>query len=169
HRCGNFFSLTMGQSHGSRQVEPGTVIDGVINTTVLCALLTNIIFIRLAGFATSIFANWAPNLFDYYVQHMRPFYTCNPHLNQPFLYGIWSTCTFNLSPMTCTLGHWDFVNLAFGWCTITALGAFDYRKGGHLILWDCKLVIESSSSTTILIPSAAIFHSNISVSEVDAG
>jgi hypothetical protein len=59
------------------------------------------------------------------------------------------------------LGHRDFANLVFGWCAITALGKFDWKKGGHLRLWDCELILEFPPGTTILIPSTAIFHSNI--------
>ncbi|KAJ7216259.1 hypothetical protein C8J57DRAFT_1096151 [Mycena rebaudengoi] len=163
HRRGNWASLTTGQSHGGGQVEPGTFLNGVINTAILCSLLHESAFIGLAGFATAVFANWAPHLFDYYIEHMGPFYTQNPHLHRPFLNGIWSACTFNMGPKTCTLSHRDFVNLAFSWCAITTLGYFDYTKGGHLILWDCKLVIEFPPGSTILIPSAAIFHSNIPI------
>lgn len=35
--------------------------------------------------------------------------------------------------------------------------------GGHLILWDLKLVIEFPTASTILIPSATLVHSNIPV------
>ncbi|KAJ6449033.1 hypothetical protein C8R47DRAFT_926704, partial [Mycena vitilis] len=50
-------------------------------------------------------------------------------------------------------------------CAITALGTFDYTKGGHLILWDCKLILEFPPGTTTLIPSTAIFHFNIPISQ----
>lgn len=96
---------------------------------------------------------------------MGVFYRKYTHLHRPFINSIWSACTFNLGPYTCALGHRDFANLAFGWCAITALGTFDYTKGGHLILWDCKLVLEFPPGTTILIPSAAVFHSNIPISD----
>ncbi|KAJ6552424.1 hypothetical protein DFH09DRAFT_1319176 [Mycena vulgaris] len=165
HRRGNWPPLTAGDSYGGGQTEPGALVDGVINTAVLCCLLSNIAFIRIAGFATGVFANWAPSLFDYYVHYMRRFYAHYTHLSRPFLNGIWSACTFNLGPRTCALGHRDFANLAFGWCAITALGDFDYTKGGHLILWDCRLVLEFPPGTTILIPSAALFHSNIPISD----
>jgi hypothetical protein len=46
---------------------------------------------------------------------------------------------------------------------VTALGAFDYKKGGHLILWDCHLVIEFPPGCTILLPSAILMHSNTSI------
>ncbi|KAJ7279786.1 hypothetical protein C8J57DRAFT_1058650, partial [Mycena rebaudengoi] len=163
HRRGNWASLTTGQSHGGGQVMPGTLLNGVINSAILIFLLNESAFIRLAGFATGVFATWAPNLYEYYVDHMKLFYGQYPHLKRPFLNGIWSACTFNLGPKTCARGHRDFANLAFGWCVITALGKFDYTKGGHLILWDCKLIIEFPPGSTILIPSAAIFHSNLTL------
>lgn len=48
-------------------------------------------------------------------------------------------------------------------CAIHALGTYDPKKGGHLILWDWKLVIEFPPGCTILIPSAAVAHGNIAV------
>ncbi len=59
--------------------------------------------------------------------------------------------------------HLDFANLPFGFCAITALGDYDPTKGGHLILWECKLVIEFPPGSTILIPSAIITHSNVPI------
>ncbi|KAJ7129917.1 hypothetical protein C8R43DRAFT_1134175 [Mycena crocata] len=167
HRRGNWASLTAGDSHGGGQVQPGALVNGIINTTVLCCLLIHFSFIRFAGFATGLFANWAPELFDFYVDYMGAFYKRYSHLHRPFLNGIWSAVTFNLGPYTCALGHRDFANLAFGWCAITALGYFNYQKGGHLILWDCHLVLEFPPGCTILIPSAAIFHSNIPISNTE--
>ncbi|KAJ7223799.1 hypothetical protein C8J57DRAFT_1440222 [Mycena rebaudengoi] len=154
HRWGIFPSLSKGDSHGGGQERPGAFVNGIINTAILISLCSNLAFIRLAGFVTGVFANWAPDVYDYYILHMRRFYSQCPHLCRPFLNGIWSACTFNLGPRTCALGHRDFANLAFGWCAITVLGTFDYRKGGHLILWDCKLILD-----------AAIFHSNIPISK----
>ncbi|KAJ6573155.1 hypothetical protein DFH09DRAFT_1312405 [Mycena vulgaris] len=142
HRRGNWAPLTKGASFDDGQTEPGELLNGVINTTVLCCLVSNLGFIRFAGFATGVFAAWAPDLFNFYVDYMRLFYSHYPRLR-----------------------HHDFANLAYGWRTITALGNFDYTKGRHLILWDCKLIIEFPPGTTILIPSAAIFHSNIPVAE----
>ncbi|KAK7057365.1 hypothetical protein R3P38DRAFT_3168888 [Favolaschia claudopus] len=55
--------------------------------------------------------------------------------------SVFSTATFNFGPATVTLPHIDFRNLAWGWCAITALGDFDPDLGGHLVLWDLKLII----------------------------
>ncbi|KAJ7348101.1 hypothetical protein DFH08DRAFT_960452 [Mycena albidolilacea] len=139
HRRGNFPQLTEGDSMGGGQKRPGALVNGVENTRILNHLTALPAFIRLAGFATGVFANWAPRLFDFYVIYMTLF------------------------PRTCALGHRDFANLAFGLCAITALGDFNYKMGGHLVLWDCKLVIEFPPGCTILIPSAAIYHSNIPI------
>lgn len=48
-------------------------------------------------------------------------------------------------------------------CAIQSLGPFDPKFGGHLILWDLRLVIEFPPGATILIPSATLTHSNIPV------
>jgi hypothetical protein len=71
--------------------------------------------------------------------------------------------TFNFGPQTVCLPHRDSANLSFGWCAITALGNFDPKKGGHLLLWDVKLAIEFPPGSTILIPSALLRHSNSKV------
>ncbi|KAJ7362211.1 hypothetical protein DFH08DRAFT_950500 [Mycena albidolilacea] len=163
HRRGNFPQLTEGDSMGGGQKCPGALVNGVENTRILNHLTALPAFIRLAGFATGVFANWAPRLFDFYVIYMTLLYARYTHLCRPFKNGIFSACTFNLGPRTCALSHRDFANLAFGLCAITALGDFDYKTGGHLVLWDCKLVIEFPPGCTILIPSAAIYHSNIPI------
>ncbi|KAK7022490.1 hypothetical protein R3P38DRAFT_3317680 [Favolaschia claudopus] len=165
HRRGEFIQLTTGDSMGGGQQEPGALVNGAINAAILASLVSSEPFVRLAGFATGVFANWAPNLFDFYVSYMGRFYAKYAHLSRPFLNGIFSACTFNLGPQTCALGHRDFNNLAYGWCAITAFGDYDYRKGGHLVLWDCKLIIEFPPGCTILIPSAAMYHSNIPIAE----
>ncbi|KAJ7934639.1 hypothetical protein B0H13DRAFT_1591385, partial [Mycena leptocephala] len=77
--------------------------------------------------------------------------------------SIFAACTFNFGPRAITCPHLDFGNLAWGWCAITALGWFDPDRGGHLILWDLKLIIRFPPGSTILIPSAIIRHSNIPV------
>jgi hypothetical protein len=48
-------------------------------------------------------------------------------------------------------------------CAVTAFGDFDPKKGGHLILWECGLVIEFPPGSTILLPSATISHSNVTI------
>ncbi|KAF8139523.1 hypothetical protein K438DRAFT_1785611 [Mycena galopus ATCC 62051] len=66
---------------------------------------------------------------------------------------------------TVTRCHVDGLNLAWGWCSITALGNFDADYGGHLVLWDLKLVIRFPAGSTILLPSATLRHSNVGIAE----
>jgi hypothetical protein len=77
--------------------------------------------------------------------------------------SIFACASMNFGPRVRSFIHRDFLNLAFGWCAITALGDFDPAKGGHLILWDLKLAVEFPPGSTILIPSAALTHSNTTI------
>jgi len=71
--------------------------------------------------------------------------------------------TFNVSPQSVSTPHVDQNNLAQGWCSITPLGTFDPKCGGHLVLWDFGLVIQFPPGSTALIPSALVCHSNSTV------
>ncbi|TRM59745.1 hypothetical protein BD626DRAFT_368069, partial [Schizophyllum amplum] len=86
-------------------------------------------------------------------------------LTQLFPRSVFAACTFNVGPRTWTRRHLDLLNLAFGWCSITALGNFDDRSGhGALILWPLKLVVRFPAGATAFIPSSVVEHSNIPIS-----
>ncbi len=72
---------------------------------------------------------------------------------------------FNFGPKVQTIPHQDLLNLPYGWCAIHALGDFDPQAGGHIILWELKLIIEFPPGALLLIPSATITHSNLPVRE----
>lgn len=57
------------------------------------------------------------------------------------------------------------MNCPFGWCSVQALGNYNYKTGGHLILWELKLIVEFPPGSLILLPSATITHSNVAVAE----
>lgn len=59
-----------------------------------------------------------------------------------------------------TFLHADSGNSAGGLCAVTNAGNFDPKLGGHLILWNFKLVIEFPPGSTILLPSASVTHGN---------
>ncbi|TFK78156.1 hypothetical protein K466DRAFT_461735, partial [Polyporus arcularius HHB13444] len=50
-------------------------------------------------------------------------------------------------------------------CAIVALRNYDPTLGGHLMLWDFQLIIESPPGALILILSAILRHSNTPVQE----
>ena len=108
-------------------------------------------------------ANWAPEFHMYSAEHLSQLHSHDPSLKRIFPSSIFAATTYNLGPRTVCLKHKDFANLSFGWCAVTAPGAFDYKKGGHLVLWDCHLVIEFPPGCMILLPSAILTHSNVAI------
>jgi hypothetical protein len=52
------------------------------------------------------------------------------------------------------------MNKAAGWCDITAMGSYDYKQGGHLILFNINKIIEFPPGSHILIPLAVMWHAN---------
>ncbi|SJK99854.1 uncharacterized protein ARMOST_03165 [Armillaria ostoyae] len=109
------------------------------------------------------FATWAPSLFCYYATHLHDLLIHDATLVMNWANSIFACITFNFGPLMLCFHHMDSGNLPFGWCTITTLGKFNYRRGGHLVLWDLKLVINFPPGSTILIPSAILCHSNTSL------
>ncbi|KAH9483212.1 hypothetical protein JR316_0005316 [Psilocybe cubensis] len=164
HRRGAFKALRCGVSYGGGQEVPGNLVDGD-NADILKALNSMKAFKRLASFASSVMCTWASSLFNYYATMLDGLHNEHRHLVRIFRDSIFSAVSYNFGPRTVCYKHKDYANLAFGFCAITALGTFDYTKGGHLVLWDLQLVIEFPAGCTILIPSALIAHSNIPVAE----
>lgn len=163
HRRGHFPALATGISHGGGQVRPGNLRNDADNEAVLSSLTRSAPFIRLAGFASAAFATWAPKLYEYYSDHLKRLLAQDKATHRPFKNSVWAAATFNFGPVTTCFKHKDTANLPFGWCGITSLGTFDPKHGGHLVLWEARRVIEFPPGSTVLIPSAAIAHSNVPI------
>ncbi|KIK60698.1 hypothetical protein GYMLUDRAFT_167428 [Collybiopsis luxurians FD-317 M1] len=119
---------------------------------------------QLAHHASTAFQAWALNLYNYYAQQMAKLHHCFPNLQFNFPCSIFACCSINFGLQTVTVEHLDsYLNYLFRWCAITALGNFDYCKGGHFVLWDLGLVIQLPPGWTILIPSAFLQHSNTKI------
>ncbi|KAJ7918167.1 hypothetical protein B0H13DRAFT_1607608 [Mycena leptocephala] len=166
HRRGLFAAITVGVSYGKGQTTPCWLNNKEYNG-IADSLLANSSIARMAGFAdgtyTPAFALWAPRLYGYYRQYDAELRRQLPHLRRPFTGSVFFGAAFNFGPNVWTFKHRDVLNLAFGWCAVQALGHFDHTKGGHLILWDLKLVVEFPAGALILLPSATVAHSNIPV------
>jgi hypothetical protein len=106
-------------------------------------------------------------LFAYYKERVDKAYQHLPGTLRIFPKSVFPLATFNFGPAVRTFIHRDVMNCPFGWCAIHALGLYDPQKGGHIILWEPKLVIEFPPASTILIPSATITHSNIAISSTE--
>ncbi|KAL0062221.1 hypothetical protein AAF712_010903 [Marasmius tenuissimus] len=160
HRRGEFPVQPIGVSYGGGQEYPKRIYHNNNNRKLLEGLIGRRCFRRLAGHASAGFATWAPPLYDEYVEYKERLRQSDPSLRFNFTNSIWSCTTFNFGPKTVTVQHVDHLNYIYGWCGITALGSFDFRKGGHFVLWDLELVLEFPAGWTILLPSAYIRHSN---------
>ncbi|KAJ7074447.1 hypothetical protein C8F01DRAFT_971638 [Mycena amicta] len=112
-----------------------------------------------------MFRTCAGGLHSYYASTMDKLHSHLRHLPRlfPAALSVFASLTLNLGPQTATLPHIDLLNLAWGLCFITALGVFDPILGGHLVLWDLRLIIEFPPGSTIAIPSALLRHSNTSL------
>ncbi|KDR65304.1 hypothetical protein GALMADRAFT_23815, partial [Galerina marginata CBS 339.88] len=181
HCRGGFPALAVGISHGGGQGHPRMLAQELQNEPILDGLMKEEPFQRISGFATRAFATWAPRLYNYQDNYLskiiaqdQELRTTNKHpaptekeLRRNFVHTPWAATTLNFGPRTVCYKHADFGNLVFGWCSITALGNYDYKTGGHLILWELGLVIEFPPGSTILIPSSAIHHSNTRIQSTE--
>ncbi|KAJ7818941.1 hypothetical protein B0H13DRAFT_1921973 [Mycena leptocephala] len=164
HRRGLFAAMNIGLCYGEGQTTP-CWLNNKEYTAVADGLLADPDIGRMAGFADAAFAMWVPRLHSYYREYDAKLRKHHPHLRRPFPHSTFFTANFNFGRNVWTFKHRDVLNLAFGWCAIQALGRFDATKGGHLVLWDLRLVIEFPAGALILVPSATIAHSNVPVSD----
>jgi len=103
-----------------------------------------------------------PRLYQYYEEQLDRLYEHHPSFSRIFPRSVYPCIAFNFGQVRCWK-HRDVLNCPFGMCAITALGQFNSKEGGHLIIWELKLVIEFPHASTILLPSALFTHSNTPV------
>ncbi|OSD07796.1 hypothetical protein PYCCODRAFT_1441668 [Trametes coccinea BRFM310] len=163
HRRGCFSLVASGISYGGGQTEPCNRNNSPSHQRIVDSLLAHRAIQRIAGFSSASLQAYAPKLYNYYSQTLNALLQHHPSLRRNFAGSVFGSATFNLGPQTATDPHIDHLNLPAGLCAITALGRFDHRLGGHLILWDLGLIIEFPPGATVLIPSALLCHSNTAV------
>ena len=110
-----------------------------------------------------MFLQVAPKVHDHYHATLCTILEHDSSLTPNFDDSVFAAATFNLGPTVATLPHTDHMNYVSGWCAIVPLGDFNHHRGGHIVLWDLKLVIEFPIGTVIFIPSALIRHSNTAI------
>ncbi|KAJ7080733.1 hypothetical protein B0H15DRAFT_953337 [Mycena belliarum] len=165
HRRGLFAAVNVGLSYGKGQTVPSILRSPY--QAMLGRLLSNPAIVRMATFASAAFQLWAPRLHRYYADYQAALHQHLPLLRPNFVRSVFSAAAFNFGPSVWTFRHRDSQNLPFGWCAIQAAGPFDPTKGGHLVLWNLRLVVEFPPGALILLPSATIAHSNIPVQDGD--
>ncbi|KIY47958.1 hypothetical protein FISHEDRAFT_16875, partial [Fistulina hepatica ATCC 64428] len=160
---GRFQVLNCGVSFGGGQKHPMNTAHDNSTKAILAVLLAHIAIIRIAHFASAVFATWAPRLHKRYSDCLTALLAYDGSLTRNFAASVWASVALNFGPQTVTYRHRDSQNIPYGWCAITALGYFNHLLGGHLVLWDLKLVIQFPPGSTILIPSAVVEHSNTTI------
>ncbi|KAF8068575.1 hypothetical protein FPV67DRAFT_1668653 [Lyophyllum atratum] len=163
HRRGEFVALATGTSIGGGQKEPQNLHHKPARGRLIRRLLQNKNIRRIAGFQSSAYAAFYPKLYQYYATELDELYRHHPNLEHNFHNSIMPACTFNCGPNTCTVRHTDFGNFACGGCLITAMGPYDPKTGGHIVLYSLKLIIEFPPGSMVIIPSGAVEHGNIPV------
>ncbi|EEB89298.1 hypothetical protein MPER_12620 [Moniliophthora perniciosa FA553] len=167
HKRGKFPVQPYGFSFGGGQEFPKRIYHTDKNEKILKNLTSLACFKRLAGHANGAFATWAPDLYRLYCDYDSRLREKHPDCTRNFPNSIWACATYNFGPKTVTVQHLNHLNYLFGWCAITALGNFDYTRGGHFVLWELELVLKFPPGWTVLLPSAYIRHSNTPVSEAE--
>ncbi|KAI0056877.1 hypothetical protein BV25DRAFT_1776950, partial [Artomyces pyxidatus] len=159
HRRGCYPSVNVGISYGRGQTHP----MNLPTPEPVRQLLQDADVRRIAGFANGVFAASAPKLYKSYEEMVDGVLDRNEQLELPYRNSIFTATTFNFGPQVFTVPHFDNANLPNGWCTITSLGNFDPKKGGHLVLWELGLIIEFPPHSTVALPSASVPHANIPI------
>ncbi|KAI1784620.1 hypothetical protein LXA43DRAFT_976615 [Ganoderma leucocontextum] len=130
------------------------------NQAILDSVMRKRAVHRIVNFSSSIMHVLNPRMYEMYEYTLTKLCDRDPSLCRNFPGNPFAAATFNVGQHAVAYGHTDHLNVPNGWCTITAIGKFDSARGGHLILWNLKLVIEFPTGSTILIPSALLKHSN---------
>ncbi|KAI0349137.1 hypothetical protein OH77DRAFT_1533394 [Trametes cingulata] len=163
HRRGTYATVTAGISYGGGQTCPANFTHSGKEQSVVERLLSNDAVRRIAGFGDSCLKLFAPQLHAYYGTTLKTLQKSNRDLRRNFEDNVFAAATFNLGPRVVTVVHTDHMNIPAGWCAITAICNYDPQNGGHLLLWDLKLMIEFPQGALILIPSAILSHSNTNI------
>ncbi|KAK7060531.1 hypothetical protein VNI00_001297 [Paramarasmius palmivorus] len=137
------------------------------STAVIEELLGDADFRRIAGHGSGAFCAWQEKIWRIYAQNKKDLQDHDASLRWNYNNSVFAAAAFNFGPRVVSLDHVDFENRPDGFCAVTALrpteSGYDYKTGGHLILWDLHLVVEFPPGTTILLPSAILRHSNVAI------
>ncbi|KAF8321912.1 hypothetical protein F5887DRAFT_904460, partial [Amanita rubescens] len=171
NRRGPFPSIPHGISFGGGQKEPQFLKHSSKEREAMFeSLLMRKSIQRICKFASSGFKLYGERNYEYVRETVEAIRARQEELGGESLrrpyddqLGVFPCRSVNVGMQSMSSPHTDDGNLAQAWCSITPLGHFNPKKGGHLVLWDLGLVIDFPPGSTVLIPSALILHSNSSI------
>ncbi|KAL0058331.1 hypothetical protein AAF712_014999 [Marasmius tenuissimus] len=161
-RRGNYATTPTGISFGGGQTSPGNFAQTDIEKQIWEKVYAHPFYQRVLRYANHGMKSYYPKLERLYTNVKEKIRINNPSLVDPLPKCCFSACNLNMG-RAVTLQHTDFLNLLFGQCAVLSMGDFNYKKGGHIVLWDFGLVIEFPPGSMILLPSALVEHSNVSI------
>ncbi|KAJ7236958.1 hypothetical protein C8J57DRAFT_1529749 [Mycena rebaudengoi] len=153
----------------------GTNIPHRLTNMAVCARLRyNENVHVIAGFQNRLHQLYAPRLFNDCVDKVQQIRNHGEGLHLPFDEAIHSEVEPPISPFTTV--EYDFGgstsplryherDLFYAWRSVTSLGVYDSRHGGHLILWDLRRIILFPPGSTFLFPGALIRYSFVAIEE----
>lgn len=181
HRRGEYETLGWGLSFGGGRIYPGWIKNSAGNDAAMADLMSDDDIRTLIEFAdgkhlspcwfillTKIFipaqfAKYFPAIYDDFSETLERVVDNDPKLSVPIPGCAWAATHINFPPGSWCHAHTDHLNHVGGLCAVWALDEFNADKGGHIILWDLKLVVRFPPGNLILLPSALVKHGNISV------
>ncbi|KAF7964991.1 hypothetical protein HWV62_1172, partial [Athelia sp. TMB] len=183
HRRGPQPAKAFGVSHGGGQKRPSVLDQGSLrNQRAAQEFCKNKYVRRVAHFGSSeslsiarwhmglrrgsgAFAYYGPKLYARYCDYFSRLRQHDLNLIWNFPRSVFPATTINFGPSTTCYDHLDYGNAAAGWCSITAVGSYDHKRGGHLILFDIDKAVEFPPGSTVLIPSSVMRHGNTPIQE----
>ncbi|VDB87032.1 unnamed protein product [Peniophora sp. CBMAI 1063] len=120
---------------------------------------------RLAKFGSECFAKYFPLPYYHLRRAMQKLATHDSQIAPVFSGSVYPAACANLGPRTCCRWHHDINNYPGVPCWILALGDYDHRLGGHLVLPQLGIYIEFPPGASVLLSSAGIKHGNTVVQE----
>lgn len=109
------------------------------------------------------FCTWMPHIHEQYSHLLQRLTSWKNSLKRNYEKSVFCAITFNFGPNAVCVSHLDHLNAAWGGCAITSGGNYNYVKGGHLILYSLRLIIEFPPACTFIVPSATIPHGNSAI------
>ncbi|KAJ7149524.1 hypothetical protein C8R43DRAFT_1128519 [Mycena crocata] len=134
--------------------------SAILDAVTFGTLFTNPAVRRITGYASGLFSLFAFRLHVWFPQALQVYEDHYAGSARFLSFGVFAAATFVFGCNPLPLFDDD---IATGWAALTALGTYDWRRGGHIILWDLNIVVPFPPGCTILIPRAAVRYSFVKI------
>ncbi|KAF9009765.1 hypothetical protein BDZ89DRAFT_964684, partial [Hymenopellis radicata] len=163
HKRGAFPAVNVGVGFGGGRKVAGNIFVNKKTRRFMNTLLKRRSFWRWSGFMNSAFQTYNEDMYREYAANKASLRASDGTLNWNFDNSVFAALAVNFSDNVICEDHTDDSNKPDGWCGVTSMGLFDPQKGGQMVLWDLKVILDFPSGTTNFIPSALVRHSNLPI------